>query len=82
MNQVERWFAKITEKRIRRGSFESVRSLEKAIQDYLNYNNENPKPFVWTADADLILGKIERICERISNSQKTSAGPKPSSTNL
>ena len=58
MNQIERWFAKITEKRIRRGSFESVRSLEKAIKEYLNENNKNPKPFVWTADADLILGKI------------------------
>jgi transposase len=68
VNQVERWFAEITEKRIRRGSFDSVRSLEKAIQEYLNTNNENPKPFVWTADADLILGKIQRLCERISNS--------------
>jgi transposase len=68
VNQVERWFAQITEKRIRRGSFTSVTSLEKAIQDYLNCNNENPKPFIWTADAELILGKIQRLCERISNS--------------
>ncbi len=71
VNQVERWFAEITEKRIRRGSFTSVRSLEKAILEYLEHNNENPKPFVWTADADLILGKIQRLCERLSNSQKT-----------
>jgi len=68
VNQVERWFAEITEKRIRRGSFTSVPSLEKAIQDYLTHNNEHPKPFVWTADAELILGKIQRLCERISNS--------------
>jgi len=68
VNQVERWFAKITEERIRRGSFESVRSLERAIKEYLNHNNESPKPFVWTADADLILGKIQRLCERTSNS--------------
>jgi transposase len=68
VNQVERWFAQITDKRIRRGSFTSVTSLEKAIQDYLNCNNENPKPFIWTADAELILGKIQRLCERISNS--------------
>jgi transposase len=68
VNQVERWFGEITEKRIRRGSFESVRSLEKAIKEYLTQNNENPKPFVWTADADLILGKIQRLCERTSNS--------------
>jgi transposase len=68
VNQVERWFAEITEKRIRRGSFDSLRSLEKAIQEYLEANNETPKPFVWTADADLILGKVQRLCERISNS--------------
>jgi transposase len=68
VNQIERWFAQITEKRIRRGSFTSVTSLEKAIQDYLNCNNENPKPFIGTADAELILGKIQRLCERISNS--------------
>ena len=69
----ERWFAEITEKRIRRGSFKNVKSLEAAIRAYLEHNNENPKPFVWVADADLILGKIERLCERISNSQKTSS---------
>jgi transposase len=69
LNQVERWFGEITEKRIRRGSFDSVRSLEKAIQEYLDANNQNPKPFIWTADADLILGKVQRLCERISNSR-------------
>jgi transposase len=72
INQVERWFAEITEKRIRRGSFEGVRSLEKAIHEYLDHHNQNPKPFVWTADADLILGKVQRLCEWISNSHKTS----------
>jgi transposase len=68
VNQVERWFGEITEKRIRRGSFASARNLEKAIREYLDHYNENPKPFVWTADADLILGKIQILCERISNS--------------
>jgi transposase len=68
INQVERWFAEITRKRIRRGSFTNVRGLEAAIEDYLDHHNENAKPFVWTADADLILGKIQRLCERISNS--------------
>jgi transposase len=62
VNQVERWFAEITDKRIRRGSFTSVHGLETAIQDYLNHNNEHPKPFAWTADAELILGKIQRLC--------------------
>src|ERR1700726_1456666 len=82
VNQVERWFAEITEKRIRRGAFESVRSLEKAIEEYLLYNNQYPKPFVWTADADLILGKIQRLCERISNSPEPSPAPQTSSTNV
>lgn len=68
VNQVERWFAELTEKRIRRGSFQSVQSLEKAIHDYLEANNQDPKPFTWTADADLILGKVQRLCERISDS--------------
>lgn len=71
LNQVERFFAEITEKRIRRGSFLSVRSLENAIEEYLEYHNSHPKPFVWTADADLILGKVQRLCERISNSPRT-----------
>jgi transposase len=68
VNQVERWFAEITQKRIRRGSFTSVSSLEKAIQDYLRHNNHHPKPFVWTADGELIPGKIQRLCELISKS--------------
>jgi transposase len=82
LNQVERWFARITDRSIRRGSFTSVISLEKAIMEYLEYNNENPKPFIWTADADLILGKIQRLCERISNSPGTSSAARTSSTNL
>jgi transposase len=68
INQVERWLAEMTEKRIRRGSFPTVRSLENAIQEYLDHHNQNSKPFVWTADADSILGKVQRLCERISNS--------------
>ncbi len=68
LNQVERFFAEITEKRIRRGVFRSVAALEKAIMEYLAAHNENPKPFVWTAGADLILDRVKRVCERISNS--------------
>jgi len=82
VNQIERWFAEITQKRIRRGSFASVPSLEKAIREYLEHNNEHPKPFVWTADADLILGKIQRLCERISNSHGASTPRTTSSTNV
>jgi transposase len=68
LNQVERFFGQITERRIRRGVFRNVRELEHAIQSYLNEHNESPKPFVWTATAELIFSKIQYNCERISNS--------------
>jgi transposase len=68
LNLVERFFAEITEKRIRRGAFRSVPALEQAIQDYLENHNRKPRAFVWTADADTILGRIKAICERIADS--------------
>jgi transposase len=68
LNLVERLFAEVTERCVRRGSHTTVRSLEKAMLEYLDQRNRDPKPFVWTADADLVLGKVERLCERISNS--------------
>ncbi len=66
LNQIERFFAEITDKRIRRSAFTSVAQLEKAIMDYLKHRNQNPKPFVWTATADRILSKVENICQQIS----------------
>jgi transposase len=68
LNLVERLFAEVTERCVRRGSHTSIRSLEKAMLKYLDRRNDNPKPFIWTADADLILGKVERLCKRISRS--------------
>lgn len=68
LNQVERFFAEITEKRIRRGAFRSVKGLEQAIYDYLHQHNTAPRPFVWTANADLILGRVKRVCTRTYNS--------------
>lgn len=68
LNQVERFFAAITEDRIRRGVFTSVPQLERAITDYLAEHNKNPRPFVWTADADSILDRVKRVCERTSDS--------------
>lgn len=68
LNQVERFFAEITTKRIRRGAFRSVKALEAAIQAYLDEHNRDPKPFQWTATADLIFKKIEKVCQRTSNS--------------
>jgi transposase len=58
LNLVERWFAEITRKRIRRGSFRSVSDLTEAIQTYISYNNTEPKPFVWTKRVDQILEKV------------------------
>jgi transposase len=60
INLVERFFAEITGKRIRRGVFKSVDELEAAIIDYLGKHNANPKPFKWTATADSILQKNAR----------------------
>ena len=68
LNQVERWFATLTEKQIRRGTHRSTRELEQAIRDYLDIHNADPKPFAWTKTADDILASIERFCLRISNS--------------
>ena len=60
LNLVERFFAKLTDKAIRRGVFHNVPDLIAAIEDYLKANNDNPKPFVWTATADAILEKVQR----------------------
>ena len=68
LNQVERWFATLTQKQIRRGTHRSTRQLEDAIRRYLDQNNADPKPFVWTKSADAILSSVERFCLRISNS--------------
>jgi len=68
LNLVERWFAEITNKRIRRGVFRSVKELEAAIREYIEVHNENPKPFVWTRTADQILESIARFAQRTSSS--------------
>lgn len=64
INLVERWFAEITNKRIRRGVFRSVKELEAAIREYIEVHNENPRPFVWTKTADQILARIARFAQR------------------
>jgi len=64
LNLVERWFAEITNKRIRRGIFRSVKELESAIREYIDVHNEDPKPFVWTRTADQILASIARFAQR------------------
>lgn len=68
LNLVERWFAALTEKQLRRGVFRSTRELEAAITRYLEAANQDPKPFIWTKTADEILATIARFCKRISDS--------------
>jgi transposase len=65
LNLVERWFASFTERRIRRGVHRSTRELEQAARDYIDVNNEAPKPFIWTKSADQILESLGRLCQRI-----------------
>ena len=60
LNLIERWFAALTEKRLRRGSFFSVEELIQAIAEYLEETNRQPKPFLWTASVQKILEKINR----------------------
>jgi transposase len=60
LNLVERWFRELTDKAVRRGVFGSVPDLVAAIEAYLAANNENPKPFEWTATAEEILEKVRR----------------------
>jgi transposase len=68
LNLVERWFAALTEKQLRRGVFRSTRELEEPIGRYLEATNAHPKPFIWTKTADQILGTLARFCHRISDS--------------
>ena len=66
LNLVERWFALLTEKQIKRGAHRSTRALEAAILTYIALSNTAPKPFVWTKTADEILANLARFCHRIS----------------
>jgi putative transposase len=66
LNQVEIWFNRITQQAIRRGTFSSVKDLIARIDIYVKSANANARPFVWTATAESILAKIERLCTRIS----------------
>ena len=61
LNQVERWFAIVSQRQIKRGSHYSVRELESAISEFIDAHNEQPKPFVWTKSAEAILDSIGRF---------------------
>ena len=67
VNQVERFFALLTDQQIRRGTHRSTEELEAAIDAYINARNADPKPFRWTKSADDILAAVERFCRRTLN---------------
>ena len=69
LNQVERWFGLITQQAIRRGSFRSVRELVQKIDTFVTHYNAHPRPFIWTATADSILAKLQRLCKLINGTQ-------------
>jgi transposase len=69
LNLVERWFAELTTKLLRRGAHRSVRALNADIRAWIDTWNDDPKPFVWTKTADQILESIARYCQRINESR-------------
>ena len=68
LNLVERWFAELTQKQLRRGVHRSTLQLENAIRHFIDHHNQNPKPFVWTKSADQILESVARFCKRTLDS--------------
>ena len=76
LNLIERWFAELTNKRIRRGSFLSVEELKAAIEEFLAAWNENPKPFLWTATVDSIVAKLARCRQTLEQIQPGCTAPK------
>ena len=69
LNQVEIWFNRITQQAIRRGTFRSVKELVEKIDRYVQSSNAQAQPFAWTATADSILAKVQRLCERICGTE-------------
>ena len=76
LNLIERWFAELTNKRIRRDSFLSVEDLTAAIEEFLAAWNEKPRPFVWTASVDSILAKLNRCRQTLEQIQPGCTAPK------
>ncbi|WP_406718232.1 IS630 family transposase [Streptomyces althioticus] len=72
LNLVERWFAELTQKKLKRGVHRSVQALERDIRSWLADWNDHPRPFVWTKTADEILDKVAAYCRRISDSGHSS----------
>ena len=76
LNLIERWFAELSQKAVRRGVFHSVRDLQRTITAFLESWNTNPTPFVWTASVERILEKIARARQRLECIQPGCTQPK------
>jgi transposase len=76
LNLVERWFRELTSKQLRRDSFCSVQELEKAIMEFLEAWNNDPKPFVWTATVESILEKLSRCRQTLEQIQPGCTQPR------
>jgi hypothetical protein len=80
LNLIERWFAELEQKAVRRGAFRSVTELQRAILDFLDAWNFRPTPFVWTAGVERILEKVNRARHRLEQlkpgSTRTKRPPK------
>ena len=68
LNLVERWFAELTERKLRRGTHRSVRVLNTDIRSWLESWSEQPRPFIWTKTAEQILETLAHYCQRINDS--------------
>ena len=73
INQVERFFALLSEQQIKRGVHRTTAELEAAINTYIKIRNADPKPFRWTKSADDILASIERFCRQTISAHETAA---------
>ena len=69
INQVERWFAYLTDDLLRRSDHRCVQALEKDIRDWVTAWNEDPQPFIWTKSAEEILAKLARLLQRINGAE-------------
>ena len=76
LNLVERWFAELSQKAVRRGTFQSVEDLEQAIKAFMKAWNSNPSPFVWTATVEKIVEKLERRRRRLEQIKPGCTQPK------
>jgi transposase len=82
LNLIERWFAELEQKTVRRGAFRSVDELHAAIGEFLAMWNEDPRPYTWTASVERILDKVQRCRQRLENIEPSCTNPTRASRSL